>query len=138
MEQRVRVQKLNSDGTAQVFHIRESACSGDCHQCSGCGAAQQTMLLTARNPIGARPGDLVIVQSKSGPVLAAAAMFYMVPLALFFLGYLAGSLLWQRGGLTGSLAFILGICLATAYDRLVARKQKTVYTITGYWKNPVS
>ena len=29
MEQLVRVQKLNADGTAQVLHIRQSACSGD-------------------------------------------------------------------------------------------------------------
>lgn len=133
MEQRVRVQKLNPDGTAQVVHIRESACSGDCHKCSGCGAAQQTMVLTAKNPIGADVGDQVIIHSKSGPVLAAAAMFYMVPLGLFIAGYLAGSLLWDRGGLVGCIAFVLGIVLATWYDRRVAQKQKTEYTITGYW-----
>lgn len=138
MEQRVRVQRLNSDGTAQVIHIRESACSGDCHKCSGCGAAQQTMVLTAQNPIGARPGDLVVIQSKSGPVLAAAAVLYMMPLLLFFLGYMAGALLWQRGGLVGGIAFVLGIFLAAVYDRRVAKKQKTVYTITGYWGSPVS
>ena len=40
MEQKVRVKKVNSDGTAQVLHIRQSACSGDCHQCAGCGAAE--------------------------------------------------------------------------------------------------
>ena len=45
MEQIVKVRRTNSDGTAQVIRIRESACSGDCHKCSGCGAAQQTMLL---------------------------------------------------------------------------------------------
>ena len=57
MEQTVKVRKINPDGTAQVIRIRESACSGDCHKCSGCGAAQQTMLFTARNPIGAREGE---------------------------------------------------------------------------------
>ena len=56
MEQLVRVSKLNDDGTAQVLHERLSACSGDCHKCSGCGAAKETMLLTARNPIGAGVG----------------------------------------------------------------------------------
>ena len=134
MEQLVRVQKLNEDGTAQVIRIRESACSGDCHKCSGCGAAKQTMLLTARNPIAAQPGDLVVIEAASGPVLAAAAMLYLLPLLLFFLGYLAGALLWMRGGLTGCVAFVLGICAAAVYDRRVAQKQKTVYTITGYGK----
>ena len=132
MEQRVQVQKLNDDGTAQVIHVRESACSGDCHKCSGCGAAKETMLLTAQNPIGAKPGDFVVIQSKSAPVLAAAAVFYVMPLVLFFLGYLVGTQIWQKGGLTGCIAFVLGIALAAVYDRLVAKKQKTVYTITGY------
>ena len=53
MEQLVRVKEIYPDGTAQVLHIRESACSGDCHQCSGCGAVKQTMLLTAVNAIHA-------------------------------------------------------------------------------------
>ena len=39
MEQLVRVKETYDDGTALVFRIRESACSGDCHKCSGCGAA---------------------------------------------------------------------------------------------------
>ena len=52
MEQSVRVKRLLPDGMAEVIRVRESACSGDCHKCSGCGAAQQNLLLTARNPIG--------------------------------------------------------------------------------------
>lgn len=134
MEQTVRVKKVNSDGTAQVLHIRQSACSGDCHQCAGCGAAEESLMLTARNPIGARPGDLVVIRSESGPVLTAAAVLYVLPLVLFFLGYILG-MTWQLGALVGGLAFALGIALAVAYDRLVAKKRKTVYTITGYAGN---
>jgi len=132
VEQLVRVQKLNEDGTAQVIHVRQSACSCDCHKCSGCGAAEQTVVLTARNPIAAKPGEVVVIESASGPVLAAAAMLYLLPLVLFFLGYLIGENTWQRGPLVGGMAFVLGIVLAAVYDRLVAKKKKTVYTITGY------
>lgn len=132
MEQLVRVRKVNEDGTAQVIHTRLSACSGDCHKCSGCGAAEQTMLLTARNPIGAREGELVVIQSKSGPVLIAAAILYMVPILLFFLGYMLAELFWQQGALVGGIAFVLGVGLAVIYDRHVVKKRKTVYTITGY------
>ena len=74
MEQIVRVQTCNPDGTAQVLHTRQSACSGDCHKCTGCGAVQENMLLTVHNPIGAEPGDMVVIRSESGPVLAAAAV----------------------------------------------------------------
>ncbi len=132
MTQTVRVQKLFKDGTAQVIHVRQSACSGDCHKCSGCGAAQESLTLVAQNPIGARPGDLVVIEARTGPVLTAAAVLYLLPLVLFFLGYPAGSLLWGKGPLTGSAAFGLGIVLSVLYDRLTAKKKQTVYTITGY------
>lgn len=132
MEQLVRIRQVHDDGTAQVVLIRQSACSGDCHQCSGCGAAQQTVVFDAVNAINARAGELVIVKSKSGPVLAAAAVLYMLPVALFFVGYMLGELLWTMGALAGCIAFVLGIAIAAVYDRKVAKNQKTVYTITGY------
>lgn len=132
MEQRVRVQKLNTDGTAQVLYVRQSACSGDCHKCSGCGAVEQNMLFTAHNPIGARPGQVVTVSTRSGPVLAAAAVLYLLPLCMFFGGYLVSQLVWNLGALGGLLGFALGIAGALLYDRKVVRKRKTIYTITGF------
>lgn len=132
MEQVVRVQKCEPDGTAQVLHIRQSACSGDCHQCAGCGAVQEKMLLTVRNPIGAQPGDMVVIRSDSRSVLAAAAILYLLPLVLFFVGYGVLASLGSNGALGGCLAFVLGIVGAQLYDRLVVKKKKTVYTIIGY------
>lgn len=132
MEQLARILSNDPDGTAQVLVIRQSACSGDCHKCAGCGAAEQKMLLTAQNPMGAAVGERVILRAESAPVLKAAAMLYMLPLALFFPGYILGARLWQLGGLTGGLAFALGIAGAVLYDRLVMKKKNTVYTITGY------
>ena len=131
MEQKAKVRKVRDDGTAQVTVVRESACSGDCHKCSGCGAVKETLLFDAVNPIGAKPGELVIVKSESGPVLAGAAVLYMVPLALFFLGYFLGNMA-GLGGLMGCLGFVLGFVLAAVYDRKVTAKKNTVYTITGY------
>lgn len=125
MEQTVRVRQVFDDGSAQVVHIRQSACSGDCHKCSGCGAAQETLVLTAQNPIGARSGELVKIRSASAPVLGAAAVLYLLPLALFFVGYLIKA--W-----VGGLGFALGIGIAVVYDRTVARRHQPVYTITGY------
>lgn len=132
MEQLVRVSKVNDDGTAQVIRIRESACSGDCHKCSGCGAARQTVMFEAVNAIGAGPGDLVTVRAESGPVLLGAAVLYLLPVALFIAGYLLGDMLCAAGTLAGCIAFVLGIVAAAVYDRRVAQKRKTVYTITGY------
>jgi sigma-E factor negative regulatory protein RseC len=132
MEQLVRVKEAFDDGTAMVIHVRESACSGDCHKCSGCGAAKETILLKAENPIGAVRGDLVKLESATGPVLKAAAVLYLLPLGLFFLGYLVGQVLWGRGGLVGCLAFALAIGLCVCYDRLMGKKKETEYTLTGF------
>ena len=135
MQQLVKVLTCNPDGTAQVAYMRQSACSGDCHKCSGCGAVEQTMIFTAGNPIGATPGALVTVESATGPVLKAAAVLYMLPLVLFIAGYLVG-MQWQLGGLIGALAFALSIAIIVCYDRLVMRKRNTVYTIVGYAPKP--
>ena len=131
MQQRVKILSCTEDGVAQVACLRQSACSGDCHKCSGCGAVEQTMVFTARNLIGAKPGELVIVESETGPVLKAAAVLYMMPLFLFIAGYLLG-MQWGVGGLIGALAFALSILLVVLYDRLVMKKKNTDYTIIGY------
>ena len=127
MEQKVMVRKVLPDGTAQVVLIRESAYSGDCHKCSGCGAAKETITFIAADPIGARPGDVVTVKSDTAPVLRGAAVLYVLPLVLFLVGYLVTMSGW--GGCAG---FLLGIGAVIVYDRLVAKKEQIQYTITGY------
>ena len=131
MQQLVRVRQIHEDGTATVIHVRESACSGDCHKCSGCGAAKEAILLEAKNPIGAKPGDLVKIESETGPVLKAALVMYMLPMVLFFAGYALGAM-WNQGPLVGCLAFVASIGLAVVYDRKVVKKQNLGYTITGF------
>lgn len=131
MEQIVRVCRTFSDGRAEVIHLRESACSGDCHKCSGCGAAKETLIVRAENPIGAGVGDMVILSSDTGGVLKAAALVYALPLLLFFMGYAVGAGM-KMGGLLGCAGFLLGIAAAVCADRIHAKHQKTCYTITGY------
>ena len=132
MEQLVRVRDVYDNGTAQVICIRESACSGDCHKCSGCGAAKEAVLFSAANPIGAGKGDLVKVESETGPVLKAAVVLYVIPLVLFFLGYYLGSLWGNFGTLVSCLGFVLGVVIVVIYDRKVVRKRNIGYTITAY------
>lgn len=132
MEQKVQVRRIFENGTAEVVRVRESACSGDCHKCAGCGAQQQTMLLTVQNAIGAKPGDMVVIESETGPVLKAAAMLYVLPLVLFLAAYLLGEHLWSRGPLMGLAGFMLGLVLVKLYDRHLQKGKDPVYTITGY------
>ena len=131
MEQIVRVHRQRSDGRVDVILVRESACSGDCHKCSGCGAQKETMIVPAENPIRAEVGDFVTMTSDTASVMKAVVAVYLIPLVLFFAGYLVGESLWQQGMWGGGIAFVLSILLAVLYDRLVVKKKNTVYTITG-------
>ncbi len=131
MEQIVRVSRLLPEGRAEVIRVRESACSGDCHKCSGCGAAKQAVILTAENPIGARVGDTVVISSDTGPVLKAAAVLYLLPLLLFLAGYLLGAMLWHQGTVTGVAALILGVVAIKLYDKRLSKKE-IIYTITSF------
>ena len=131
MEQIVRVHRLHPDGRADIILVRESACSGDCHKCSGGGAQKETMIVTADNPIRADVGDFVTLSSDTGSVMKAVAAVYLVPMVLFFAGYALGAR-WGIGALLGCLAFAASIALVVVYDRKVQAKIHTVYTITGY------
>ena len=137
MEQTVLVKRVLEDGSAEVLRVRESACSGDCHKCSGCGSSQQTMVIRVENPIGARVGDWVVLEAKSGAVLKAAVMLYIVPLVLFIAGYLLGEHLWQSGILFALAGLLIGLVLVKLLDRHMTKKG-SAYTITGYAKGPAA
>ena len=132
MEQIVRIKQVLPEGRAEIFIVRESACSGDCHKCSGCGAAKETMFAVADNPIGAKAGDFVKVTTDTKQILGMATLVYVLPLVLFFAGYALGEWLGLGGALVGCLGFVLGVALIILGDRIAQKKNNTVYTITGY------
>ena len=124
MEQIVTVRALYPDGTAEVACRRASACGGDCGHCGGCTNAQ-TVLVRAYNPIGAKPGDRVVVESASCQVLAAAAV-YLLPV-LFLLGGYA-----LAGGPGGAIGFALGLAPAVWMDRRRRKGGRLLYTVSSF------
>lgn len=133
MQRKATVQTILADGRAELAVQRESACSGDCHHCGGCGTVGQTLRLTAENPIGAQKGDVVYISSESAPVLWAAALVYTLPLLLFLACYLLSMRLGAWAAAIGAAAFLLGLLPAFAYNRHV-KKQPPVYKIIGFVK----
>ena len=132
MEQIVRVHRQRSDGRVDVILVRESACAGDCHKWSGCGAQKETMIVPAENPIRAEVGDFVTMTSDTASVMKAVVAVYLIPLVLVCTGDARGHRLGLSGGLMGGLGFVLGVAFAVWFDRHTAKKGETVYTITGY------
>lgn len=131
MRRKATVTELLPEGRAELVVRRESACSGDCHQCAGCGAVEQTLRLTADNPLGAQKGDIVWLESESAPVLRAAAAVYLLPPALFLAGYLLARSLGAWAVLMGAGGFLLGLLPAFAYDRHL-KKHPPKYTVVGW------
>ena len=122
--------KAVSGEVALVSVLRESACSGECHKCAGCGAVKQTFQIRAKNPIGAGIGDSVYVESSSSPVLWAAALVYLIPIVGFFAGYFIGSrfgsvILWSVAG------FVSGWLPALWYNSYLKKRPPT-YTLVAF------
>ena len=132
MQQQVQVSRVYPDGSAEVYVCRESACSGDCHKCSGCGAQKQQVFVRARNPIGAAPGDRVVVSSETRQVLPAMLVVYILPLALMLAGYFAGLALSVLPGLLSCLGFVLGVGFIVLYNRFVEKRRPVQYEITAF------
>ena len=135
MQQQVQVSRVFPDGDCEVFVRRESACSGDCHKCSGCGAQAQQVYVRARNTIGARPGDRVIVTSQTRQVLPAIFVVYILPLVLMLAGYFAGLAMAVSPGGLACAGFALGVVGFVAYDRLVAKRRGVSYVVTAFAEN---
>lgn len=133
MQRKATVQAILPDGRAELAVQRESACSGDCHHCGGCGTVGQTLRLTTENPVGAEKGDIVLISSESAPVLWAAALVYALPPVLFLAGYLLSMRLGVWAAAIGAAGFLVGLIPAFAYNRHV-RKRPPVYTIIGFVK----
>ena len=98
MTQDAVVTKLVSRHVAEVEVERGTACGGTCESCEAC-VFQNRIRAEAVNKVSALPGQKVVIESKTSDVLGAAALLYLVPFVLLFLGYAigGGEALTQRG-----------------------------------------
>ncbi len=126
MERVVTVLTLNPDGTAEVEGSRSSACGENCAHCGGCGRGQKSIRVTAYNPIEAKPGDRVILESNAAQVVTLAYLVYLLPAVLLLVGCCL------KGLIGGLLGLGLGIAAVILLDRLQRRKKKLLHTITRY------
>ena len=99
------VTKTNGD-YATVLVQRSSACGHDCGECNLCKNPQiETNVL---NPINAKAGDTVVIETDTPKVLKNAFMLYMLPVIVFFVSYIMGVQLTEF--LTFRIALIC-VCL---------------------------
>ena len=92
---------ISVDGEYAVVETdRKSACDGCHQQKDGRGCAMCTLMgdktsmqSRARNPLGAKPGDVVLLETPSARVLGYGALVFLMPLGLGLLFYFLGGLL---------------------------------------------
>lgn len=132
MTQIATVERIIDNNYAVVSVPRKSACGHDCEECAGCGVTGAAVKAKAFNPIGAKPGQKVVVESSTQKMLGIVTFVYLVPVVLFILGYLVMVFLgavvaWQYTvAITG---FVLGIIFAIMYDRKLKARGGLTFNI---------
>lgn len=111
---------------AEVEVERGTACGGNCGSCEAC-VFQNTIRTVAKNRVSALPGQRVTIESKTSDVLGAAALLYIVPFILFFIGYAIAAAFQLSEGLcilAAGLFFAAGIALNVVLQR--SRKKSAI------------
>lgn len=121
-----------ADNTAEVLICKSSACSHNCSECSACSAPSYTT--TVQNPIGASPGERVVIEASTRGVLAITLLVYMLP--VFFL--IAAALLceiYSFSPLVSVCIFAVLIVLWVLIIRIVNQKNNTQSSIVQIIKD---
>ena len=132
MTQIATVERILDTDHAEISVPRKSACGHDCEECAGCGVSGAAVHARASNPIGALPGQKVVVESSTKKMLRIVALVYLIPVVLFLAGYVITTLLTPSVGLQYGVAvagFVLGIVFAILYDRRLRARGGLSFTI---------
>ena len=132
MTQIATVERIIDTDHAEISVPRKSACGHDCEECAGCGVSGAAVHAKAANPIGALPGQKVVVESSTQKMLGIVAFVYLIPVALFLAGYLLAALVTVSVAVQYTIAiaaFLAGIGFAVLYDRRLKAKGGIAFTI---------
>ncbi|MCI9001794.1 MAG: SoxR reducing system RseC family protein [Oscillibacter sp.] len=132
MTQIATVERILDSGHAEISVPRKSACGHDCEECAGCGVTGAAVHARATNPIGASPGQKVVVESSTKKMLRIVALVYLTPILLFLTGYLGALALTASVAIqytAAALGFALGIAVAVTYDRRLRARGGLSFTI---------
>ena len=131
MTQIATVERIIDADHAVISVPRKSACGHDCEECAGCGVTGTAVYATAQNPIHAQAGQKVVVESSSKKLLHIMLIVYILPFALFLLGYFCTGGIHSEAlrYLIAIAAFCIGVLPAVSYDRHVKRTGGMQFTI---------
>ena len=124
MTQIATVERILDQNHAEISVPRKSACGHDCEECAGCGVSGTAVKARAVNPIGAQPGQKVVVESSTQKMLGIVALFLVGYVVAFALG--GGVGIQYTAAVAG---FLFGIFFAIRYDRRLRARGGLSFTI---------
>lgn len=130
------VVEIENENTAIVSVARHAACDG-CHKnAEGKGCSVCTLLggnrearARALNAVGASVGDTVEVESRTGRMLAYAALVFLLPVLLALGGYFVGKHCTASEGAALAIAggcFVLAFFAIWLFSRFVITRRLDV------------
>ncbi len=134
MTQDAIVFKCLNDEMAEVVVTRATACGSNCSSCEAC-VFQNELKTVARNLIGAKPGQKVLIESKSSRVYGAILLVYIVPILLAIIGCFSAYAAGASEGicvLCTFLGFMLGAAVVVISQKLKRYKQSITFDIVSF------
>ena len=134
MTQDAIVFKCLNDEMAEVVVTRATACGSNCSSCEAC-VFQNELKTVARNLIGAKPGQKVLIESKSSRVYGAILLVYIVPILLAIIGCFSAYAAGASEGicvLCTFLGFMLGAAAVVISQKLKRDKQSITFDIVSF------
>jgi sigma-E factor negative regulatory protein RseC len=130
MTQIATVEKILSGGFVEISVPRKSACGHDCEECAGCGMTGAAIRAKARDDVGVKPGQKVVVESSNKKLFGVVLLVYVLPVICFLLGY------FLSGGLAEGVRYAIAIAAAAVafvpcvlYDRYAKAHELLTYTV---------
>ncbi len=130
MTQIATVEKILRNGYVQISVPRKSACGHDCEECAGCGMTGASIYAEARDSVGVKPGQKVVVESATSKMLGVVVLVYVLPVIGFMLGYFLSPGLaegWRYAIAAGAAA--LSFIPSVLFDRYARKKGTLTYNV---------
>lgn len=117
------VDTMNDDTKAKVVVYRSEAC-GSCDSCAACD--QKPITMEVANSLQAEIGDQVTLEISDSAFVRSSFMIYLVPLALFIIGIVVGTVVLDNMGIQNealTLVFgLAGLFISFLIGRIVDRR----------------
>ena len=119
MLQEAIITKTLDNGLAEVVVERSGICGGNCDECDGC-RYDNLMKSTVENPIDAKRGQHVMIETPTLGVVKGALAIYILPIVLLVAGYFVAAAFSASEGICMLAAFIaaaIGVLLAKVISK---------------------